>query len=842
MSEEQERTDEPERKQRIWKRLAWVLAGLLALAAIIFVPPMISIGRYKSGITQMVAQALGRPVRLSSVELRLFPRPGFVITDLSVAEDAAYGSEPVLHANTVTASVGFFALWRGRLEISRIAVDEASLNLVRSGDGRWNLDPIFKTATSGPGGLTASHAAHVLPYLVATNSRVNIKNGSEKLPFSLMNADLSFWQADPGTWRLQLRGQPARTDVNLALADTGIVRMEATLHRGPQLRQMPIHIDLEWREAQLGQLSRLVIGSDPGWRGDLTGQMQVDGTAESAQIRTRLKATNVHRAEFAPADALDFDANCSFLFHYSARSVEKLACDSPLGEGQVRLAGELPAAAPAKLTVDVQHVPVSAALDALRTVRSGVPDDLKARGTLSGRIAYDPTVPAVETTPAHHGARKSATPQPAPGPLAGNLTVEGFSLSGGGLSQPIEASSISFAPAAAEPGVPQALTAEIAVPAGAPAPLSLSVRVERRGYELGVRGTATFARLRELATVAGLGDAAGLTTLKAETAQLDLTTRGTWIAGEHIDLDGKPDPGPDKLTGTVTLHNAEWAATDLANPVQLPSATLHLDGEMAVWDPVSFAYGPVKGTAALALPAGCAEGESCPPRLTLHFDRLDAAALQAALLGAQKPDTMLSTLLERFTHRSAPLWPRLDGTITADTLALGPVNLEKASIAVRVRAASAEFTSIDATVLGGQLHASGAVDSDDKPRYRFEGGFDKVSGTALCTLLKAHCRGGTVNGGGKLTLAGYSGGDLADSAAGALRFEWRQGEWSGAPRPLVRFSRWSGQGTVAHGTLALSQTQATQGSHTAPVDASVTLAEQPKIDFPETRPAAPAHR
>ena len=99
---------------------------------------------------------------------------------------------------------------------------------------------------------------------------------------------------------------------------------------------MPIHLDLDWREAQLGQLSRLVLGSDPGWRGDLTGEMHVDGTAEAAQVKTRLAATGVHRAEFAPPDALDFDANCSFVYHYSARSVEKLSCDSPLGDGPHR--------------------------------------------------------------------------------------------------------------------------------------------------------------------------------------------------------------------------------------------------------------------------------------------------------------------------------------------------------------------------------------------------------------------------------------------------------------------------------------------------------------------------
>src|ERR1700691_2577143 len=100
------------------RRLWLATAALAALLAIIVVPPLVSISGYKSRIIRLMSEALGRPVRLSSVELRLFPRPGFVLTDLSVEEDPAYGAEPVLHAETVTASIRLASLWRGRGEIS----------------------------------------------------------------------------------------------------------------------------------------------------------------------------------------------------------------------------------------------------------------------------------------------------------------------------------------------------------------------------------------------------------------------------------------------------------------------------------------------------------------------------------------------------------------------------------------------------------------------------------------------------------------------------------------------------------------------------------------------------
>src|ERR1035438_8585523 len=175
--------DAGERQRR---RRTWVLGLVLFVLflAIAIVPPLVSINNYKARITHLMSESVGRPVRLSSVEMRLLPTPGFVLSDLTTEEDPAYGSEPVLHANTVVASIRLLSLWRGRLEIGRISVDEASLNIVRTPDGLWNLDPFFRTAAqkSPPAGGGAEAHPVPLPYLEATNSRINFMRGAEKLP------------------------------------------------------------------------------------------------------------------------------------------------------------------------------------------------------------------------------------------------------------------------------------------------------------------------------------------------------------------------------------------------------------------------------------------------------------------------------------------------------------------------------------------------------------------------------------------------------------------------------------------------------------------------------------
>ena len=857
-------TEEAQRRRRISRGLWLVLIAIVLVLAVLLVPPMISIGRYKSRITQLVSRSLDRPVRLSSVELRLLPRPGFVLADLTVDEDPAFGAEPVLHAGTVTAAIQFSSLWRGHLAISRISVDEASLNLVRNADGRWNLDPLFRNAAVTRGNAAGQGSAPPLPYLEATDSRINIKDGLEKLPYSLVNADISFWQPNPGEWRLRLRGQPARTDVNLDLADTGIVRLEASVSRAPQLRQMPLHVEMEWKEAQLGQLSRLILGSDPGWRGDLTGNMQLDGTAESAQIKTRLTATGVHRAEFAPAEALDFDANCSFVYHYSGRAVENLACDSPLGDGHIKLTADQPSSSSGKVAVQLDRIPLSASLGVLRTLRNGIGDDLDARGTISGQLAYDSAAENVPPAPAHpHAARTQLAKNPSPplGPLQGSLTIDGFRLSGNGLQQPIQFAKLSLAPAPFAPGQPAALTATLPLPAGGVTPLTIGVRMALSGYHITARGPAALPRLRELAHAAGVADTSAIDTLAGDPALLDLNVDGPWLpppaASANLVASVVPaltisavpadDTNADQLSGTVTLHNANWKSDALVNHVEISEAELHLGNGSIVWDPVAFTYGPVKGTASLQIALACETGSQCPPQLDLHFDSLDTTELQQALLGARQQGTVLSDLIARFSLASASPWPRFNGTIKADSLVLGPVTLDNASIVFRVLPTGAEFTSIDAGLLDGHLHLTGTLAGGDKPAYAFEGKFEKVSGPALCNLLVMRCTAGTVDGNGKLALSGFAAKDLASSATGTLHFDWLHGaivadSASQLPKTLARFDHWSADAAIDHGAVTLQQNQVQQAGHKSTVAATITFADPPKVTFTSPKPLQTAKR
>jgi hypothetical protein len=890
------------RRRRLWLALAIVAL----LVAVLVGPHLVSLNRYRARITHLIATSLGRPVELSSVDMRLLPWPAFELSNLSVAEDPAYGVEPVLYASTVTASIRFLPLLRGRLEIGTISVDNASLNLVHSGPGKWNLDPLFRTAARAGSAANSTARTLPLPYLEATNSRINIKNGAEKLPFSLVNTDFELWQEQLGEWHIRLRGQPARTDVSLYQEDTGVLRLEASVGRAPALREMPVHLDLDWRQAQLGQLARLITGSDPGWRGDLTGELHLDGTANAAQITTRLRAAGVHRAEFAPAEPMDFDANCGFIYHYARKALESLVCDSPLGDGRIHLTGEMLSGAmpkanqPTQFSVELDRVPVAAGLDALRTVRSDLPADLEARGAVSGNIVYAPRGKGQDanlaTPPAKsaQGRRKAQQPAPVPpfGPLTGSLTVTDFALSGAGMNHPLQIPKIVLAPAQLAAGAANALAGTAELPVGGPDPLVIDLRLARAGYTVALHGQTSLARAREFLRAAGIAGPAGLDAMASEPPapdlSFDVSAEGPWLPAEVLaaenetaskdEVDSGPnDGGPnnggiagdgasqppasgalaDSLSGTVTVHNVNWKPDFLAHDVEITQATLHLGNGTFRWDPVTFAYGPVTGTATLSVPVACPGPDPCPPQFTLRFGSLDAATLETAVLGVRQKATLLSDLIDRLHPSSAPPWPQLLGSVSADSLVLGPVTLKEPQATLAIKDTGADITHLQAGLLGGTIQGAGTFErpasDNDKAAYTFDCRLDNLSAPAVGRLIGESWTGGALSAAGKVQFAGYTGSDLAGSAAGKIHFDWRRGavtlrnaveppdaaapaapEVSAAPKVppvLAHFERWSADASITEGTITLGSNAVQAGGRTHAVAATVTFGDPPQVSF-----------
>ena len=969
------------RKSR-WNRRVALIGGLVVLiAAAVVLPPLVNIDRYQRRITALMTRSMGRPVHMSSVELRLLPRPGFVLHDLSVSEDPNFGAEPVLSAQTVVASIRIPSLWRGRLEIDRVSVDDASLNLVRTAAGKWNLDslvmgaqPALTGQSQSPGGAVPRVPAH-FPYLEATNSWVHLKFGVEKSPYSLQETDLSLWQDTPGQWRFRLRGQPVRTDIPMSLADTGELRAEGSLHAAAQLREMPLQLQMEWRDAQLGQLSRLLLGSDEGWRGDVTADIEVKGTPDSAQTKARLRAVGVRREEFAPGTPLDFDANCNFLYQHSQNAFHNLGCDTAIGGGQLHLKAELPGnGGNPEANLEVNQVPLQAGLDLLRTVRSGFAPGISVKGAANGSLTYkeiaagdQETNKPLRHTSARQSARKTARTEPAAVPtnLQGSLTVEGAQLQGGGLKEALVLPKITLTPVLVPSSAPTAegspssvlLSARFSIlqapvapsaastatsqsspqpgslsgsqpspqPAAIPAQtLTVRLGLGVRGYDATVTGSASTARLRDLVYAFGLPHLDAADGLSGGTADVDLTATGPWIplseaasisppvlspeatnSSADAALEKKPESkasalasaasaGPknpstqDSFSGSMQLRHAQWKAAYLARPVDLTQAAITISGATVAFNS-DFSYGgpknpgkdlskdaakapvaePIKGSVAVHASAICKpanpgdqsspgspSASACEPQVELRFGALDAAALQAALIGAPEQKSLFAPLMDRMRSSDRPKLPEVTVHVQADSLMLGAALLQGPVIRMQFKPSEVVLEDIQTDLLGGSAKLTGHFAwTGAKPEYTFEGSFSRLNATAVGELVNAQWTGGPVSGSGSIQLSGLTAKDLQASAVGNLRFDWLHGALSTASiaaaaspdaratetKPETKFDDWNGTVSIQGGKAQLGKNGLILGKRNSSMAGTIPLGGPVKLSVVPAETKINAH-
>jgi AsmA family len=799
----------------------WLLLSIIALfVAAIFLPPLVNIGRYRRHIANSISASIGRPIHFSEVQLRLLPRPGFEISDFRIEDDPAFSNEPILRAPSVVAYVRLFPLWRGRLDVDRISLDEANLNIVQAADGRWNFGSLLLKASQTSAAPTAEHRTTTrphFPYISASNARINFKNGIEKLPFSFLNSDLTVWLEQPEEWRMRFEAQPVRTDLDLDLADTGIVHLEGSFHRASQLDLVPFQIKGTWNKVQIGQLARLLLGKDTGWRGNMSLDTTITGTTEHAQVATRLRGDSLHRTEFEPASTLDFDAACTAQYLHAQRALREIACDSPVGKGRLRMTGKVeglwdqprPSA-----HLKMAAMPAAATLDVLRTTRSDFAPNIKVAGSISGELDY--------------AAPEEATS----GTLAGSLTAEGLQFSGGGLKTPVTLPTLLFTTSSIGPGHTAPLVSTLfltpfSVETADDQPLKLAGQFTRTGFTLQMNGPAKVDKLVEFTQAFGLSKTALSQNIQGGTADLALTIRGPWVA-PMTDVDHPA--AIDMVNGSVSLKGSRFTAGFLASPLAITQAKAIFDGNRVSWQQAEIGYGGLHAAGALQYRLPCTVPD-CAFDFQLRFTSLDTETLQAVLLGAKRRGTLLKELLSRFEGSHAP-WPRMQGTVETPLLLLDRLTLRDAYGEIAIDTNSISVKSLDARTLGGNLHVTGDIATDgEKPKYTLEANLAHASPGELGDIFHQKWGTGQVNLTTKLTLAGFTEKELVGSAVGDCHWEWTRGGLlaDGPGSVLNRFDSWTAKSSVSKGTLTIHQSEAIHGKQIQAVKGTIMLAGSPKF-------------
>jgi len=130
---------------------------------------------------------------------------------------------------------------------------------------------------------------------------------------------------------------------------------------------------------------RLLLGSDAA--GVVTHRrLHLDGTSEAAKSKPGCAPPASSRLSLPRPRPWTFDATANLLAHFTARTIDNLLCDSPLGSGRIRLTGNLPGeGGQSRISVELDRISLAAGLDALRTVRSDLAPGLEVKGSASGK-------------------------------------------------------------------------------------------------------------------------------------------------------------------------------------------------------------------------------------------------------------------------------------------------------------------------------------------------------------------------------------------------------------------------------------------------------------------------
>jgi hypothetical protein len=431
-------------------------------------------------------------------------------------------------------------------------------------------------------------------------------------------------------------------------------------------------------------------------------------------------------------------------------------------------------------------------------------------------------------------------------------------------------------------------------------PQSMTVRLglDASGFSAVVNGSAATARVRQLAYAFGLPHSDGADSFEGGTADFDVTAAGPWIpSGDTTDLRqvevsspaaSNPEiapvasqarksrhvsaaviaptavPGQEMLSASVQLHHTDWKAAYLARPVEMAQATATFSGSSIAFTS-DFSYGNarvsgkdlIRGSALVNASTNCKAGApgDCEPKAQLRFGAMDAAAMQAALVGTPEEKSLLSPLIDRMRSSTKQKWPEVAVSVQAESLAVGSVVFQKPRARLRLKDSDVILEDWEAELLGGSAKGAGRFTwAADKPVYDFDGNFIHLNAELLGALMQGHWAGGPVSGRGNIQLSGLNARELAGSAAGGLRFDWPKGEISmAATEPVkgdakdddanagndehpeeMRFEDWSGSVSLQGGKAQLGENTMRVGRR------SLRIAGQAPIGGPATLSVAPS--
>jgi len=734
---------------------------MVVLLALFFLRP--GANQLRNRIVNSISLALGRPVDVAAVKLRLLPQPGFDLENFVVHDDPAFGAEPMLCAPEVTASLRITSLLRGRLEIARLSLTAPSLNLVRNPAGHWNLENLIERAARisvAPTSKAKTERRPGFPYIEAGGGRINFKFGPEKKPYALTDADFALWQDSENAWGVRLKAQPVRTDFNLS--DTGTVTMSGSWQRAATLRDTPLQFNLQWDRAQLGQVSKFAYGNDKGWRGGLKVTTTLTGSPANLALAAAASVQDFRRYDIFGGGDLRLAAQCSGRYSSLDRTLSEVDCSAPVGDGAVTVAGSINGPFSSRnydLKLTARDLPIQSLIAFARHAKQGMPDDLIAAGRLDGTVKL---------------RRANAR--------AGDVALEGkgetadFELGSELTRTELVLGKIPFAVSPATNPKSRAGSREIVssrsevrldvgpfnLALGRPASATVHGWASRSGYSFTIQGDAQLQRLLQMARTVGIPTpqpaAEGL-------AIVDLEISGAWS--------GFAAP---RAMGKAQLHSIRAEVRGLSAPLEIASANIVLTPDQINVQSLTASIADTSWRGSLAFPRPCIVPDSCPVRFDLHADEIATDRLNQLINPHVRKQPWYRFLSSRATGTPYLLTVHAFGKLTANRVVVRKLVGNRVSANVELNKGKLRLSDLRGEVLGGKHIGEWEADFTAKPpEYSGSGRLERIALNQLSESMNDDWITGSATASYRVKASGLDAAELFASANGTLKVDARDG-------------------------------------------------------------------
>jgi hypothetical protein len=679
--------------RRAFKLAGYIVALLLVTAV---VAPYIAADQYGERLKASLERSLGRRVDLKAKpRFSLLHGPAFRVdgngsSGVIVHEDPTIGAEPIAYVGALEVRPNLWRLLSGKFVISSIRLEDASINLAKSGPasewGRWNFASVVNPSLM-----------RVLPALQVRNGRINFKFGDEKTTFYLTETDLDISPpvAIGRGWKVDCSAQLARTD--RPATGLGEFRLNGRWYVQPER----VDLNLAISDTGLGELTELMRGEPGGIHGDVSARLHLAGPVNGIGVLGRLNITDVHRWDLLPTrgDGFPLDIRGQIdLIKQQLYLESNSTRDVPLPLSvRVRVSDYLSQPHWA-VGINWNHFPTGPLMQLARDMGAQFPPKLQLGGTVDGAIGYSGEG-SFQGTLGFHDAAVNIPDSPP-------VRFENAYL-------------------VMDHGHVRLSPASVLSAAGERATLEADYAIDAETLDLAIAtDSMNVASLRSQVALAAV-------------PWLERLQSGVWSGHLNYHL----GPRKSAWSGDLQVTDAKIAVPGLADSLVLTAAHARIDGPQLALERLEAKVGKVAFGGDYQYEPEAAR----PHHLHLRADALDAADLEAEFHPTLRRE---GSILARALGRSTlPDWLKqrgVEGTIAVNRFAVSGAHVDNLKTRLLWDVSRVELDNLQATLDGAPLTGKLAVNlRGSRPAYKLVArvkGWDWQSGR-LDALVTADSAG-----------------------------------------------------------------------------------------------------